>query len=64
MKLEYADDIYVFSHLAIIKGKIHFSNEDLSRSTINVFAYYYAYTVILVVNCWYAPVHTQGWFMP
>lgn len=64
VKLEYADDIHVFSHLAIIKGKIHFSNENLSKSTINLFAYYYAHAVILVLNCWYAPGHTQVWFLP
>ena len=39
VKFEYADEIYSFSHLALIKGKIHCSHKNLS-STINLVAYY------------------------
>ena len=44
VKFEGADKIYIFSHLALIKGKIHFSNK------INLFIIYAHAPILLVVD--------------
>ena len=40
VKFEYADEIMHVSHLALIERKNSLSNKNLSRSTVNLFAYY------------------------
>lgn len=37
VEFEYADEIYIFKYLGLTKGKIHFSNKNLTSSIINFF---------------------------